>query len=436
MSTYRSSPFIFGPPVRGDDFVNREAQLHSVFNRLVTGQSTIIVGEPHTGKTSFLLRLTDSDTLHLISGEILSTLHRVFIDLLDIPHDFTPESFWEYALYDLTQNPGRRPIGETIELVRERNYDKYSLEKLFKTLDRQNRKLVLLLDEFERLIEHENFQNPEFFSRLRNLSNNTGGLVLIPACRITVAELIKRGRKILDIGSPFFNQMSQETLKPFDDKSIDILLGKAGEEFSIQDQQFIRRVAGSNPFVLQAMAATLLETSGADRYQRASERFYERIAFHYDELWYAMSDETRITAIVLSLLEFGGRVFGSEFNYGEIERVDQYGLALRKLSDRGLAKLVEENEGWILDWEHLLAWRGQRWTIESQAFAWWVRDVVISKSRKVHQYDEWLQNKRYKLLLTEEQWGILINKFKNAPAWAIHGIGTLARELWNGLNKK
>ncbi len=432
------NPFRYGPPVKGNDFVNREDELRAVFNRMRTGQSTAIVGEPHSGKTSFLFRLSDPAVQNdHFSREEIRNQQLKFIDLHDIPNGFVPRLFWEDALVDLVERPGRKPIGDLLAGAKDDSYSKRSLEKLFSALASQGRRLVLLMDEFDVLLKHKGFQDPEFFTRLRSLANNTGGLVLIPASRMTIGEMNAVGRGLLDTGSPFFNNMIPETLKSFDDEAHLLLFLKADSAFNPTDHRFIRRVAGSNPFALQAMAGALWETQGVNRPVEAAERFYDQIASHFDDLWYTMDDETRTTAVILSLLEFGGRAMGADFNFGEIERVDRYGPELRKLADRGLAELVESNgKAWLWDWEHLLAWRNQRWTVSSQAFAWWVRDVVISKSRKVPKYDEWLQDKRYRFLLTEEQWRALTEKFKNAPSWAVHGVGALARELWDSLRKQ
>ena len=438
MAVLEKNPFRYGPPVRGDDFINRETELRAVFNRMRTGQSTAIVGEPHIGKTSFLHRLMDPAAQKVfMSDEEAKHLHVLFIDLHDIPSDFNPKGFWDYAFEDLVESPGQHPIGALVKRAREQSYSKRSLEKLFFTLADQERKLVLLLDEFEVVLKHKGFQDPEFFTRLRSLSNNTGGLVLIPSSRMTIGEMNALGRGLLDTGSPFFNNMIPEMLRPFDEESIQLLFHRVGRTLTTQDIRFIRRMAGTNPFALQTMAGALWETQGNNRYEKAAERFFNQIASHFDDLWYAMDDETRTTAVILSLLELGGRALGSEFSYGEIERVDHYGVELRKLAVRGLAEMVETKEkGWLWDWNHLLVWRGERWIIGSLAFAWWVREVVIAKSRKVPKYDEWLQNKRYHMLLTEQQWRALTDKFKHAPAWAVGGVGQLARELWTSLRKQ
>jgi len=288
-----------------------------------------------------------------------------------------------------------------------------------------------LLDEFERLLIHPNFQDPAFFARLRTLATRTGGLALVTATRLSVAEMNEQGRGLLDIGSPFFNNMIEVPLSPFNEESVDALLDRGGEAFSLDDRRFVRRVAGRHPFLLQAMAATMVEITGDDRQARAAERFYERIPFHFDDLWRSLDDRTRTTAVILSLVEWGGRVLGQGFSYGEIERVDGFGPELSKLAERGLAERV--GEGWQFDREHLLLWRGKRWTVGAQAFAWWVRDVVIAEARRVPAYDEWLANKRYRFLLTQEQWDRLVGAVRNAPEWAVRGVGALARALVEGL---
>jgi hypothetical protein len=51
--------------------------------------------------------------------------------------------------------------------------------------------------------------------------------------------------------------------------------------FTNQDKLFIRRIAGNYPFLLQALAATLLEITnlGEERQIHAAHIFYQRVAF-------------------------------------------------------------------------------------------------------------------------------------------------------------
>ena len=63
------SPFIYGRPVRPGEFLNREPELRTIFNRLRNGESTAVVGEPHIGKTSLLLQLADPAARRVYLGD-------------------------------------------------------------------------------------------------------------------------------------------------------------------------------------------------------------------------------------------------------------------------------------------------------------------------------------------------------------------------------
>ena len=54
-----SNPFFYGNPVPPDQFLDRRRELRRITGRIVNqGQSTAIVGEPRSGKTSLLLYLS------------------------------------------------------------------------------------------------------------------------------------------------------------------------------------------------------------------------------------------------------------------------------------------------------------------------------------------------------------------------------------------
>jgi hypothetical protein len=182
------------------------------------------------------------------------------------------------------------------------------------------------------------------------------------------------------------------------------------------------------------MAAMLLETDGSDRQAEAAERFYDLVSYHFDDLWRTLDDRTRTAAVVLSLFEVGGRALGQKWDCDEIEKVDAFGPELRKLAERGLAEPADERlhsgNG------NLFRWRDEKWTVGAQAFAWWVGDVIISESRRVPSYDEWLADKRYRLFLTQEQWDLLVRTARAIPTSAVRGIGGLARSLFEELLRK
>jgi hypothetical protein len=419
--------FIYGRPVRPGEFLNRENELRTIFNRLRNGESTAVVGEPHSGKSSLLLQVADKLTQKARLGDDTRTLITTLIDLHPISNDYAPVAFWEEALDPLRRRPGHVSTAQQLEKLTRAGFTRRPLERLFNHLGERGQQLLLILDEFERLLSHPNFQKPAFFALLRSLATRTGGLALVIASRLSVAELNEQGRGLLETGSPFFNNVIEVRLRPFDGVTIDALLDRAGKALSADDRRYIRRVAGRHPFTLQAMAAAMLETTGVDRQARAAEAFYERVCFHFDDLWHSLDDSTRTTALILSLVELGGRALGEDFAYGEIEQVDAFGPELQRLAEQGLAEKVGDN--WQFDTRHLLLWRGGRWTIGAQAFTWWVRDVVIARSRRVPTYDEWVTNKHYRFLLTQEMWDRLLGALRHAPDWAVRGVAGLARAL-------
>jgi hypothetical protein len=429
MSTSKvTQPFVYGRPVRPGEFVDRGNELRTIFNRLRHGESTAVVGTPHSGKSSVLLQIADAAIRESFLGEGAAGMRVTLLDLHPIDTAFAPASFWEEALEGLAEKPGHATIRKKLDQASDQGYSRRSLVSLFRNLAERNQRLVLLLDEFDRILVHPNFAEPSFFALLRSLVMQTGGLAMIVASRASVAEMNRKGRGLLAEGSPFFNHFIELRLGPFDNEAIEELFGRTAKgTLSQDDRRFTCRVAGRHPFLLQAMAATLLETTGESRQIRAAESFYERIAFHFDDLWESLGDRARTAAVMLSLLELGGRALGESFNYGEVQRVDAFGPELRELAKNGLAERIEE--GWQLDWKHLLLWRGERWSVGGQAFAWWIRDVVLVGSREVRSYEEWLADKRYGVLLTQEQWEWLTGALQKAPDWAVRGVAGVARSL-------
>jgi AAA+ ATPase superfamily predicted ATPase len=432
-----SHDFVYGRPVGPGEFLDREGELRTVFNRLRSGECAAVVGEPHIGKSSLLLQLVDEPTQRTYLGDDVQGLMISLFDLQPVPSDYTPIAFWEETLEPLRRRFAQdTTIVQRLEEAAQRGYAYRPLERVLNSLGQQGQRFVLLLDEFERLLVHPNFQDPSFFAQLRSLGS-LDGLSFVTASRLSLAEMNELGRHLLNVGSPLFNLFSEVRLRSFDEHTVNQLLDRAAGAFAPAEQRFIRRVAGRHPFLLQAMAASLLETTtGEDRYARAAERFYEQIASHFNDVWYTLDERARTTAVILALVELGQRALRWGFASREIERMeiehaDIFDLELRRLAERDLAEPV--SEGWQFDRQHLPLWKGERWTVGAQVFAWWVRDVVITGVRPVPAYDEWLDNRAYCLLLTQEQWDWLVSTVRNAPEWALQGVGGLARELFEEL---
>ncbi|MGB0384397.1 MAG: hypothetical protein ACPGWR_06190 [Ardenticatenaceae bacterium] len=412
-----SSRFIYERPVRGDEFLNRTSELRMIFSRLHHGASTVISGTPRLGKSSLLLKVADETIQLEYLGEKAKQCLFVFLDLYFISSEYTPSDFWEEALASLSAYSPH--AARLVEQAATDGYSNWSLMRLFNQLGQEGPRLVLLLDQFEWLLTHQNFKGPAFFGLLRSLATLTRGLAIVAASRLRISQMQSWGVK--GQGSSSFNYMTQLRLAPFDEETVAQLLERAG--FDAPDRAFIRRLAGRHPFELQCMATTLLETTGEEGYVCAAKRFYERIAFHFDELWYSLDNRLRRALVILSLLELAKWVQGERFNYQDIEPGELFGRDLRLLAEEGLAKQIGVKEGP----QNGLLWRGERWSVSRQAFLWWVWDVVIAETRRVLAYSEWLFYKRYRLLLSDAQWQELLAIVRNAPEWAKYDIGGHSR---------
>jgi AAA+ ATPase superfamily predicted ATPase len=128
------NPFIYGRPVRPGEFLDREAALRTVFNRLRNAESTAIVGEPHIGKTSLLLQIADGATQRVYLGDDTSKFVVSLRDLHPTANDYTPATFWEEALESLRKHPGHRTTSERLEQASAGGYSRRLLERLFNHL--------------------------------------------------------------------------------------------------------------------------------------------------------------------------------------------------------------------------------------------------------------------------------------------------------------
>lgn len=370
---YRPHPFIYGRPVRASEFLNREDELRTIVGRLGNGESTVIVGGSRLGKSSLLLKVAEKSTQQAYLGDSAQELVISMLDLHLIGSNYTPALFWEEALEPLQELDDHQIYFQLYIALNLGNTPR-SLQKLFRHLGEQGRRLVILLDDFERLLSHANFQEPAFFALLHSLATRSAGLVLLLASRLSVAKMNDFGRQRLGSESPLFNYVIEVKLRPFDEQSIARLLDQAGKALSSDERRFIRRVAGRHPFLLQAMAASMVASTGDDRPTRAAERFYRQVTSYFDDLWYRLDEGTRTAGVILSLVELASRALGKKLAYNRVEEWDAFGIELRRLAELGLAEQVEEE--WSFDREHLFVWRGEQWTVGTQPFAWWVYDVI------------------------------------------------------------
>lgn len=431
------NPFIYGKPVSGDQHINREEEIRTIFSRLINGECTAIVGEPRMGKTSLLRRLASDTSQKKWLNQQAASLIVIELDFyqewLDVSK--TPKDFWKNVLDNIKIQISDETIRRQISLVEDNEYGSATLASFFQNLGRKNLRVVLLIDEFDAILTHPNFSTAEFLGGLRSLAMRDG-FQIITASIMSVEEMNLRFENSNPLGSPFFNHFIEINLKPFGYKDVGVLIDAAlqgsGVEFDRADRNFVVWISGRHPYRVQVACATLFDgikkgLEGKKRYLQAAEWFTERTNDHFSTMWRRYLSETdRTVLVILSLVELGGMVHNRKFSFGEIERPQYFAPELKRLEKMGLVEKINTN-GLQWDQEHLLLWQGGRWRISSSGFVDWLANNIISGSRGIPDFKKWLHNKeKIGNILTRNQIDFLEEVKNNIPKNVMNGVTLLA----------
>jgi hypothetical protein len=308
-----SNPFFYGAPVPADLFLDRRRELRRISGRIANrGQSTAVVGEPRSGKTSLLLYLESSEARARFYGTGGDRLVFSYLDAQTLGGQFTQAQFWEYALRPLHEravgpNPGS-PLAQAYQTCRENHFGTFVLERFFVQMGQTDWRLVLMLDEFDVLLYHPVLNSAEFFGGLRGLTScSQGVLALVIANRCSLASLHKDTQQLSRAGSPYFNFLDEITLGPWPNKAVNELLDWGADRFTPDDRRFITQIAGGHPYLLQVAAFELWEAyeegeEDPDRRRReAGHRLYDKVALTLDDTWRLWSPETRQVFATIAL---------------------------------------------------------------------------------------------------------------------------------------
>jgi hypothetical protein len=435
------APFIYGRPVSPDRFIDRLEVTQTLFSRISVGDSTAVVGEPHIGKSSLLHYVQSphvrSEWLEDKAGNFLFSA----MDCHLLAGDFSPADFWRRALAPLTESPLSDDVIHQLDIVGQNDFGAFSLETLFKLLAQSDHCLVLLIDEFDTMLHHPNFNKAEFFGALRALATGTDGLALVTATRQSVHDMIILTQALNPYGSPFFNQFTELNLGYFDDIAIRELLAQALSNSAIQFDDralaFLRRIAGRHPYLLQAGGAALYEAvsrglAGEELYLSATKAFCHSTAAHFADFWSHLTPAAQTALAILALGEVQGQLDRRAFDTGDMGKLDIFRSELEKLVEIGVVEEVTD-KGLHFDWGNFVLWRDRQWRIAAGGFVWWFADSVITRTRAVIPWDEWVEQREYEGLLTRGEKDRLRELAAKIPKDTFASVAKLARTFLEGL---
>ena len=206
-------------------------------------------------------------------------------------------AFWKQAFTPLINEFSSGIIYETYLTTEKNQFGTFTLEQLFKTLKKEGKQFVLILDEFSVLMSHPGLNNAEFYGGLRSLTSRCEGFATIIGSSRSVTFLNKETQRINPHGSPYFNIFTEVKIGPLPRVHAQYVLNQAGTVFDNRDKNFLLMVSGSHPYLLQLSAQVLwdLNVQGKQdgRYQIASDEIYDQASPHFEETWKSLSDDEK-----------------------------------------------------------------------------------------------------------------------------------------------
>ncbi len=264
MSERPVNPFIIGAPASASKFIGRREQVNTILSQLANPESrgsSAISGERRIGKTSLLHYITSPEAARKY-GLSHSQFTFVSVDTQSLGSymdsqnvdTFSETVFWHYILRLLSVY--QTPSAEYSEkLLQQERVGAHDLIPLFAQVAAQDKLVVLLLDEFEWIINNIDPQRPTLLHALRSLTNRPvteRGLALITSSEEPLTVLCK---DIKFLGSPFPNTLVPVHLRPFSTAEayelIDEYLKGTAVAFSEEDKDLAYELSEGHPYWLQ-----------------------------------------------------------------------------------------------------------------------------------------------------------------------------------------
>lgn|GEM_PF-1004806 len=265
---------------RFEDFVGRTQEVKRIYARLNASPpvSVSVVGDRKIGKSSLLNFVYMQTNRNQWLADPSHTV-MLFIDLQQ-EKDMTIEAFIRVLL-----QTAKLELGESFDLD-SLDHNLEGLRQMVRRLDREGFRLVVILDEFERITGSGKFPL-EFFSFLRHLANHYNVAYLTSSSKDL--QSLCHDRAIAD--SPFFNIFTAMHLSAMTrDEALELIRAPSqGTCFPLGAYSAeILAMSGLFPYFIQlACSHTLefLEEGQRLDWGEVSRRFYQEAQSHYRFLW-------------------------------------------------------------------------------------------------------------------------------------------------------
>ncbi len=289
------NPYIYRGPVRDPAmFFGRRHELNEIAAFLRGNQSVSVVGPRKIGKTSLLFHLMRPQTwpeLGLgLGGEGEAGILFAYLDcevLGESGHEEIMASFASEIAAAL-EGHGLEPEPALEQAID--SPSRLSFENAVRKLNRRGLRLVLILDEFERLSTNANL-DVNFFNALPAAGRSQLAFVTASAMPLIQLTYAERSKEILS--SPFFNIFAQLFLGLMPEREAMQLIEEparaAGAPFSPELASFIFSLVGGHPLALQVACFHAMSTPD-DRTEIERQTLLE-LTPHFQYYWHNLSPQ-------------------------------------------------------------------------------------------------------------------------------------------------
>ena len=291
------------------DFFGRHRELLRLAMRIAADppQSVSVVGDRRIGKSSLVYHISHPE----VGSDRLEDADRTVFLFMDFQEErrLSVDRFFRSLFRHL-----QRALGGRYEVDVEPSYDGF--QTVMEGLDRQGFKLILLLDEFDRVTRSASF-DPTFFGYLRSIAGRHNVAYVTSSSRDL--EQLCHTQEIAD--SPFFNIFSTLHLGPFERKDALSLIHGPSRETPfplVEHTEFILSLGGFLPLFLQIACSACFEILleyGECQQEEVQARFLEEARPHFQYYWEQFSAVGRA---VCNDLACGRSVEGEDAEYRDL----------------------------------------------------------------------------------------------------------------------
>lgn len=281
MISSQQSPFVLGKPIKDPEhFYGRDNELRALFESVRNMQPVAMVGEHRCGNTSLLYMMLHPEVqARYLSQTDLDGLLFAFANAQLAAEG--PESFFRRIARALKR------VDEEADVDFDGEIDPFWLEDYLENLADRDKRLVLLLDEFEVL---STFQT-SFWEWFRGLITEYD-MSIVVATRVELGEF----RDEWGTGSPFFNMFRSIYVSAFGPAEVDAFLAAAGREAGLDFspvREAVDALSGGIPYYLQVAASLFYDRAKAgealsgspEQVTAVARDFAGRVESHFEDIW-------------------------------------------------------------------------------------------------------------------------------------------------------